>query len=131
MNHEEPNSQKILQDRKDKRFRPSIPTFVKLRSESEEDIGQLIEISKGGLSIQYFINEEKTRIYSELDIFTSDADFSIEGVPVQNISDAELKDMPFETEIIRRHGIKFEEMTEDQVSKLDYFLANYISDEAL
>ena len=129
MKPEKPNNQKILHDRQDKRFRPSIPTFVKLRSGSEEDIGQLIEISRGGLSIQYFINEEKTRTYSELDIFTSDADFAIKAVPIQNISDGELRGLPFETEIIRRHGIKFEEMTEEQNSQLDYFLANYISDE--
>ena len=112
-----------------KRFRPKKSTFIRVRSESEEDIGELIDISKGGLSICYFVNEEKIREYSELSIFSSDTEFALEGIPIKNISDTELKDLPFETTILRRHSIRFEEMTDDQISKLDYFIKNYASSE--
>ena len=113
------------ESREHKRFRPKSPTFIRVSSESEEDIGQLIEIGKGGLSICYFVNEEKIREYSELSIFSSDTEFALEGIPIKNIADAELKDLPFETTILRRHSIKFEKMTDDQISKLDYFIKNY------
>ena len=111
--------------RSHKRFRPKIRTFIRVTSESEEDIGQLIDISKGGLSICYFVDEEKIRSYSELSIFSSDADFTLEKIPIKNISDVELQDLPFETGILRRHSIRFEQMTNEQISKLDYFLENY------
>ena len=114
-----------LHRRKHERFRPRIPTFVKLRSESEEEMAQLMEISKGGLSICYFVDAEKTRQYSEASIFGSDAEFAVEGIPITNISDTELHDFPFETDMLRRHGIKFEELTPEQASKLDEFITNY------
>jgi c-di-GMP-binding flagellar brake protein YcgR len=111
--------------REHKRFRPKSPTFIRVSSKSEEDIGKLIDISKGGLSICYFVSEEKIREYSELSIFSSDTEFALEEIPIKNISDAELKDLLFETTILRRHSIKFDEMTDDQKSKLDYFIKNY------
>ena len=116
---------KVLKKRVHERFRPKRPAFVKLMSGDQEDMGQLIEISKGGLSIRYFVEEEKTRSYATLSILSSDGDFAVKGIRIKNISGSELKDLPFETEILRRHGIKFEEMTADQIMKLEDFLANF------
>ena len=45
--------------RKHTRFRPEDVTFVSLRSESEEDMGELLDISKGGLSFSYFIKARR------------------------------------------------------------------------
>ena len=125
MTSKNPHTSKALKKRMHERFRPKHPVFVKLALDDQEDMGQLIEISKGGLSIRYFVDEERTRSFSELSIYSSDGVFAVEGIPIKNISDSELKDLPFETEILRRHGIKFEEMTPDQILKLEDFLANY------
>lgn len=125
MESNEQEKKKDVRERTHERFQPKVRTFIRVSSESEEDIGQLIDISKGGLSICYFVNEDKIRQYSELSIFTSDASFALEGIPIKNVSDAELKDIPFETTILRRHSIQFEKMTHEQISKLDYFLKNY------
>lgn len=64
-----------------KRFRAKDLTFVKLNSEYEEDIGQLLDISKGGLSLRYFKDKQKSRNYFDLGIFMSSGDFSVDWIP--------------------------------------------------
>lgn len=114
-----------------KRFRPKDLTFVKLNSEYEEDIGQLLDISKGGLSLRYFINEEKPRNYSDLGIFVSGGDFAVDWLPFKGVSDNVLKNNSmFSTILLRRYAVQFENLTPDQGAKLDYFLLNHTLGEA-
>jgi len=117
--------------RKSRRFKVKDLTFVKLGSETDEDIGQLMDISKGGLSLRYFVNIEKTEDYSELGIFLSGNNFTIDRIPFRTISDTQVVNKsPFSPIILRRYGIKFEALTPDQINKLDYFLKNCTLGEA-
>ncbi len=72
--------------RKYQRFSTKDITFVKLRSESEIDIGQLLDISEGGLALRYFVNTEKLRNYNDLGIFLSGRNFRIDRIPFKTIS---------------------------------------------
>ena len=117
--------------RKYRRFRVKDLTFVKLWSEADEDIGQLLDISEGGLSLRYFVNVEKSGDYSELGIFLSGDDFTIDRIPFKTVSNTMLVNKsPFSPIILRRYGIKFEELTPEQVHKLDLFLDKYTLGEA-
>jgi hypothetical protein len=105
--------------------------LVNLRSESKSNYGQLLDISKGGLSLYYFADAKKPKNYSELGIFPSDDDFAIESIPCKTVSDTEMiSESPFGTKILRRHSIRFENLTPEQKGKLDYFLRNYTLGEA-
>jgi hypothetical protein len=105
--------------------------LVNLRSESKPNYGQLLDISKGGLSFYYFADAKKPKNYSELGIFPSNDDFAIERIPCKTVSDTNMIDeSPFGTKILRRHSIRFEKLTPEQKSKLDYFLKNYTLGEA-
>jgi hypothetical protein len=116
-------------NRKFKRFRVKDLTFVKLRTESEIDIGQLIDISQKGLSIRCLINAVKSKSYSDLGIFLSGGGFIIEQIPFKTVSDTEINSKPtFSTTIVRRYGVQFDKLTPDQKAKLDYFLANHTLD---
>jgi hypothetical protein len=116
-------------NRKFKRFRVKDLTFVKLRTESEIDIGQLLDISQRGLSIRCFINAGKSQTYSDLGIFLSGGGFIIDQIPFKKVSDTEINTKPtFSATIVRRYGVQFDKLTPDQKTKLDYFLANHTLD---
>jgi len=108
------------------RFRAKDLTFVKLSSEHQEDIGQLLDISKEGLSLPYFSNDERSHNYSNLGIFVSGGNFTIDAIPFKTVSDNELaKGSPFSKINLRRYGVQFENLIPDQISKLDHFLKNH------
>jgi len=116
-------------NRKFKRFRVKDLTFVKLRTESEIDIGQLLDISQRGLSIRCFINAGKSEAYYDLGIFLSGGGFTMDQISFKTVSDTEINSKPtFSTIIVRRYGVQFEKLTADQKAKLDYFLANHTLD---
>jgi len=105
------------------RFQIKEPAFVKLNAESDLDVGQLLDISKGGLSLCYFITDENTNSYSHLGIFMSNGDFVLDQIPFRIISDLELaNNSQFSTAILRRYGIQFERQTPDQTDQLDNFI---------
>jgi len=92
-----------IERRKHKRFQVKDFTFVKFKSESDEDVGQLLDISKEGLSLRYFVNAEKPKNFYKLDIFLSGGDFIIAGIPFRTISNTELNDgLRFSPTIFRR-----------------------------
>jgi len=115
-----------LQRRKHQRFQLEDFTFVNLKSESDKDIGQLIDISNGGLSFRYFVGAKKPKNYSKLDIVLSDSDFSITGLPFRVIADTELTNGFRSGPIMfKRYCVQFEELTYNQNFKLCYFLYNH------
>lgn len=119
------------QKRTDKRYRVKDLTFVKLRSESEIEIGQLLDISKEGLAFRYFIDNKQSRSYYDLGLFLSGGGFSIDRIPFKAVSNIELaNNSQFSTIILKRYGVQFEKLTPDQTNRLDHFLLNYTLGEA-
>ena len=109
--------------RKDERFQVKRFTFVKLCSESNEDIGQLLDISESGLSLRYFLKAQNPINFSQLGIFSPDCDLAIDGIPFRVISDTELPNgSPLDPIMFRRSGVQFGQLTPKQLSELDYFL---------
>ncbi len=121
----------MLEKRKYKRYKVKDLTFVKLCYKDEMDIGQLMDIGKGGLSLRYFVNSDKARNYSNLSIFLSENDFIIDKISFKAISDTEIANgSKFTTIVLRRYGIEFDNLTDDQIAGLDYFLEHYTLGEA-
>jgi len=109
--------------RKDKRFQVKRFTFVKLWSESYEDIGQLLDISKTGLSLRYFAKAQNPINFSQLGLLSSGCDLAIDGIPFSVVSDTELPNgSPLDPIIFRRSGVQFGQLTPEQLLELDYFL---------
>ena len=122
---------KGIRNRRYPRLRAKDLTFVKRRFEKDEDIGQLLDISREGLALRYFVYEEKKRDYSELGIFLAGGNFTIDGIPFKTASDTALAERsPFSTLLFRRYGVQFQNLTPAQTSRLDYFLLNHTSGEA-
>jgi hypothetical protein len=120
----------LTERRQHKRFQVKGLVFTKLWSEYEkeyvEDMGQLLDISRGGLSVRCSEKTDKTGEYSGLGIFLSGDDFSIDKIPFKIISDTEMtSDSTFIKHTAWRYGLQFEELTPHQRDKLDYFLLNH------
>jgi hypothetical protein len=123
------DKRKGRQKRKVKRYKVKDLVYVKLRSESKIDIGKILDISEGGISFQYVANAEKLRDYSTFGISTIGKDlFSINRIRSKSISDIELTNAsPFNLTKLRRHSLKFGNLTSRQMFKIENFLLNYTS----
>jgi hypothetical protein len=118
------------ENRKHTRFLAEQLTFVKFGSEHEENIGQLLDISRSGISIRYFATEEILQDFSNLSIFSSDGDYNSGKIPIKIISDIEREKSPSGKQTLRRYGIQFEKLTPAQTAQLDYFRLNHTLGEA-
>ena len=108
-----------------RRFQVKNFIFVKLWSEFEEDIGQLLDISNGGLSFRYMSDDEEPRTFSDLSIFTN-GNIIVSRIPFTTISDIELNKGPASKPIIfRRSGAQFDQLAFRQQLELEQFLNQY------
>jgi hypothetical protein len=112
--------------RSTQRYQAKNFTFVKLWSNFDEDIGQLLDIGNGGLSFRYMSENEEPRIFSELGVFTK-GHVIITRIPFKIISDIELDKGSASTPIIfRRMGVQFGHLSPNQEFELDQFLDNQV-----
>ena len=113
--------------RSTQRFQVKSFTFVKLWSEFDEDIGQLLDISSGGLSFRYMSEGEESRTFSKLSIFTNKS-IIISRIPFKTISDIELDRGSASIPIIfRRSGIQFGYLAPHQQLELEQFLNHRVN----
>ena len=123
------DSGKNRRKRKHERYKVKDFALVMLKSESKVDIGQMLDISEGGLSFQYVARDEQLSDYATFNIsMISDDFFSINRIPFKSVSDINLTDASlFKLKKLRRHSLKFGDLTSRQSSKIEYFLLNYTS----
>jgi hypothetical protein len=113
-----------LSDKRDfPRYRVKDVIFTRLRSDNTEGLGEVMDIGRGGISVQYFVKSDVIEDYSVMDMFLSGDNFMISMIPIKKVSDTELPNKtPFSIIQMRRFGLKFEALTTDQSSKLGYYI---------
>ena len=114
--------------RKYKRFKLKGPAFA-IISYSPIRTGQIIDIGKGGLALQYEKNFEGANLITDIEIFKSDLSFYIDNIKAKTVSDIEIIDPSFsqtkETTKMRRCGIKFRDLSSHQISQLVNFIQHF------
>jgi hypothetical protein len=111
------------------RFRAKDGALIELRS-LRGRLGEIIDISKGGLAFRYIDIGDRPKGSFELDIFLKETGFRLEKVPAKTISDLETKKyFPYSTTKTRRQGVQFGKLRRQQISKLDDFIKNYTTGE--
>ena len=119
------NMKEIMERRKHRRFQAQGGAYAALNNGSLK-IGQIHNISKGGLAFRYIANGEPAEGPYKVDIFVTDNDFYLKKIPFKTVSDATLDaEIPFSTIILRQCRGHFGELTPTQMSKLDYFINGY------
>ncbi len=123
--HKTMDSKELVDKRKHKRFRSQDLAFAAFGSHIKE-IGQIIDISRGGLAFRYIADGDQLNESRELEIYLANNGFHLKKVPFNTISDFELtSEFPLSSIIMRRRGVQFGELTQTQVSQLECFIQNH------
>ena len=122
-------TEKYVERRKYTRFRTRNGALIELRSQRGK-LGEIIDISKGGLAFRYIDIGDRPKGSFELDIFLKETGFRLEKVPAKTISDSRTtKYFPFSSTKTRRQGVEFGELTQKQISQLEHFIRNYTTEQ--
>ena len=118
----------MVERRKHKRFKVQGGAFAVLgtpRRPHSTKVGQIIDMSIGGLAFSYIADEDRSSASSELGIFLTDNSFHLRQIPFETISDLKTNKVPFSSITMRRSGVQFGKLTHDQISQLEYFIRSH------
>jgi hypothetical protein len=108
--------------RQQKRFRVQEGAFAALVAQ-ESRLGQIKDISIGGLSFRYIDGQEKLENADALKIILGDEGLYLDNVPFKKISDFEIEnEFSFSRIKMRQIGLEFGELTAEQKMRLDRFI---------
>lgn len=113
--------------RKSKRFRTSKNAFV-IQERYFTGRCQIIDISKSGLAIHHLAGDQQIGKIFDLDLFHTESNLYLENLPVKCIYDEEADTGPFMSLPIRRKGLQFGKLTDEQTSYLDSFIQNTVEE---
>ena len=118
--------------RQHKRFRVHEGAFAILRPRYDilgqviDIVGQIVNVSRGGLMFRYITSEYHSHEPFQLDIVVAGDDFRLDGIPFKTASDTDMGDpLSLSSVAMRRQGVQFGALTDDQGVQLEYFIGNY------
>ncbi len=122
---------RTVERRKNKRYKAVEGAYAAISPNSHK-LGQIIDISMGGLSFKYIdtSNESlaETRI-SEESIFLSSMGYYVGDLPFKTVSDYEVTNAPsFSSMKVRKRHVQFTDLSFKQLFDLDYYLRNNVSE---
>lgn len=108
-----------------KRFKVQDGALAVLRANIRK-VGQIVDISRGGIAFCYMSNGERLNGLFELDIVLADNGFRLEKILIKAISDFEIDNkMSFSLITMRRLCAQFGKLRHGQISQLEYFILNH------
>jgi hypothetical protein len=118
---------RVDEKRKFKRFKGKEAAFsVFMRSNELMGLGQIQDISIGGLCVQYVSTEEDTKGCSEIKIFgKNDRFIHLDRVQCRIVYDKEVPAGAWEQIITRRCGVEFENLSVKHLSLLQEFIDHF------
>jgi uncharacterized protein (TIGR02266 family) len=117
--HQEAANQEVLNERRrHKRFQLKVSAFALLNSPFSE-MGEIIDISMGGLAFRYTSDKALPKGSLVLDILCVDDGFQIGQVPVSTVAESVVSGE------VRRRGVQFDQLTNRQLSQVGYFTRAY------
>lgn len=113
--------------RKHKRFKAAQGAYAVLGPKTSK-LGQIKDISMGGLAFKYLTDEARSNGTGELDIIIRQNSLCVKNIPIQTVSDFELaRENAFSTVRLRQQGVQFGNLTSDQTSQLEFILKHHTS----
>jgi len=117
-------SQGAIERRKHKRFKVKEKVFVEL-SLNPVKVGEMIDISAGGLSFRYIANGEIIQKSVEIKIYYPQSKFTSESMTVRTVWDGIMPKFWTGTIKTRRRGACFEKLTQTQKSQIEHLIQHY------
>jgi hypothetical protein len=119
-------SKDYIERRKHKRFTIKDVAFAILRTEKDEELGQITNISMGGLAFQYFVGNRELQKADKLDVLLADNGRHINDITFHVVDDCELvNELPFSSITKREQRIYFDNLTDDQKVSIDGFIKEH------
>jgi len=119
---------RIIERRKNKRYKAKEGAYAAISPHSRK-LGQIIDISIGGLSFKYIDNNEEKEDEPERSIFLSSLGYYVGELPFKTIEDYEITNSPsFSSMKLRKRRVKFAELSFKQLFDLDFYLRNNVID---
>ncbi len=85
--------------------------------------GTIVDISEGGMAIHYIVFEKEPERRFRLDIFFAADDFYLAEIPSELVSDVRSQpESQFSAVRVKRLGIRFGELDDEQKARLKYFI---------
>jgi len=108
--------------RKYRRFRVQNGSFAALCPQFNI-LGQIMDVSTGGLSFRYVASEERSKESSQLSILLTDGSFCFDKIPFEAVWDTPMpREFSFGAITLRQCGVHFGELTHGQKLDLQYFM---------
>ena len=121
MNHRKDNNER----RSFRRLRAKEGAFAVLRPQCTK-LGQIVDISEGGLAFHYVFTGNQKNGEHEVDIFLAGNGFYLEKIPVKTVCDFKItKKIPTSSVPLRRCSLEFNGLEKSKASKIEYFLSNH------
>jgi len=116
----------VKERRKHQRFGIKDIAFAIIRSHTEEELGQIVNISMGGLAFQYFIGNREFQKAESLDVLLADSGVHVEDIDFRVVDDYELvNELPFSSITKREQRVHFKELNTAQKKGLDSFIRRH------
>ena len=122
------NRIEVVERRRHKRFQAEEGAYAAVRPQYDK-IGQIIDVSRGGLAFRYMVSDSQGGVSPELDVFLIGDSFHLDRVPFRIVSDEGIPErLSPGTQEMRRCGVEFGELTQMQILKLQEFILNHTVD---
>jgi hypothetical protein len=120
------NQTKLETDRrKEKRYKVISGAYAVLSAKPNK-LGQISNISRGGLAFRYIADNPGHNGAQRMDVFIRNENYFLKDIPIKPVYDIELaKEDPFSTILLRQQSVQFGELTEEQNSKLMHLLQHH------
>ena len=114
-----------MERRKYKRFKVRSGAFAVAKSHSTQ-VGQVIDISEGGMSYLYMDDHNRAEDSFKMGIFVSGKGYYFDDIGASVVSDYVVpKESPFSFLTMRRQCIKFDAMDENQEAGIRSFISTF------
>jgi c-di-GMP-binding flagellar brake protein YcgR len=115
---------KMVERRKYQRFRVQEGAFAVFGPGSGK-IGQVVDVSMGGLAFHYMPGAESSDEFTELSIFLAENSFYLRKLDFETVWDEQARRVPFSSIKVRRSGVQFLSMTKAQAAQLESFVEQH------
>jgi len=122
---------RTVERRKNKRYKAIEGAYAAISPNSHK-LGQIIDVSMGGLAFKYIDtsnDDMENEALSEETIFLSSMGYYVGDLPFKTIADYEVTNAPsFSSMKVRKRHVQFNDLSFKQLFDLDYYLRNNVSE---
>ncbi len=115
-----------VERRQYKRFAVKDVAFAVLKTDQDEELGQIVNVSMGGLAFQYFVGNREFTPSHRLDMLLADNQLHVDNIVFNLVEDQELvNELPFSSITKRQQRVCFKNLTEKQKAGIRHFIQNH------